>query len=43
MISALYVLRELYMRLNIEREMAGLPRVKPYEVFDLVGGSGSGG
>ncbi|CAN9251458.1 unnamed protein product [Alternaria alternata] len=42
-LSALYILKGLMTRLNNERDKAGLPRVKPCEVFDLIGGTSTGG
>lgn len=42
-LSTLYILKSLMTRLNYERQNAGLPYVKPYEVFDLIGGTSTGG
>jgi patatin-like phospholipase/acyl hydrolase len=43
-LSTLYVLKYIMDRLNYERkETADLPPVKPCEVFDLIGGTSTGG
>ena len=42
-LSTLYILRDLFARLNIERKKDGLEQVKPYQMFDLIGGTGTGG
>lgn len=42
-LSTLYILRGLMQRLNDERHDIGLHRVKPCEVFDLIGGTSTGG
>jgi patatin-like phospholipase/acyl hydrolase len=42
-LSTLYILKGLMARLNSQRQDAGLPRVKPCEVFDLIGGTSTGG
>jgi patatin-like phospholipase/acyl hydrolase len=42
-LSTLYILKGLMTRLNHERQEKGLPTVKPCEVFDLVGGTSTGG
>lgn len=42
-LSTLYILKGLMARLNDERQKSNLPRVKPYEVFDLIGGTSTGG
>lgn len=42
-LSTLYILKGLMARLNDERQKSNLPRVKPYEVFDLIGGISTGG
>ncbi|KAJ5022565.1 acyl transferase/acyl hydrolase/lysophospholipase [Bipolaris maydis] len=42
-LSTLYILKGLMTRLNHERQKAGLPNVKPCEVFDLIGGTSTGG
>jgi patatin-like phospholipase/acyl hydrolase len=42
-LSTLYILKSLMERLNHERQTANLLPVKPCEVFDLIGGTGTGG
>jgi patatin-like phospholipase/acyl hydrolase len=42
-LSTLYILKGLMKRLNHERLDANLPAVKPCEVFDLIGGTSTGG
>jgi hypothetical protein len=42
-LSTLYILKSIMDRLNIERKTASLPLVKPCEVFDLIGGTSTGG
>ncbi|KAF2477222.1 FabD/lysophospholipase-like protein [Lindgomyces ingoldianus] len=42
-LSTLYVLKSVMDRLNHERNTAGLPPAKPCEVFDLIGGTSTGG
>lgn len=42
-LSTLYILRGLMQRLNDEREELNLPRVKPCDIFDLIGGTSTGG
>ena len=43
-LSTLYILKSLMDRLNHERKENGnLPSVKPCEVFDLIGGTSTGG
>jgi patatin-like phospholipase/acyl hydrolase len=42
-LATLYVLRGIMDRLNHERENRGLPYVKPCDVFDLIGGTSTGG
>jgi len=42
-LSTLYILKGLMSRLNHERQAANLPRVKPCEIFDLIGGTSTGG
>jgi patatin-like phospholipase/acyl hydrolase len=42
-LSSLYILKGLMTRLNHERQQKGLPAVKPCEVFDLIGGTSTGG
>ena len=42
-LSTLYILKRLMTQLNQAREAVSIPRVKPCEVFDLIGGTGTGG
>ncbi|KAL9086369.1 MAG: hypothetical protein Q9165_007155 [Trypethelium subeluteriae] len=42
-LSTLYILKGLMQRVNHERQKDGLPAVKPCEVFDLIGGTSTGG
>ncbi|KAF2183896.1 FabD/lysophospholipase-like protein [Zopfia rhizophila CBS 207.26] len=42
-LSTLYILKSTMDRLNHERKKEGLPSVKPCEVFDLIGGTSTGG
>jgi len=42
-LSTLYILKGLMARLNGQRRDAGLPPVKPCDVFDLIGGTSTGG
>lgn len=42
-LSTLNILKSLMTRLNSQRREAGLPSVKPCEVFDLIGGTSTGG
>ena len=42
-LSTLCVLNSLMAQLNHERQAKNLPSVKPCEVFDLIGGTGTGG
>jgi patatin-like phospholipase/acyl hydrolase len=42
-LSTLYILKGLMKRLNDQRQSDSLPRVKPCEVFDLIGGTSTGG
>ncbi|KAF1948916.1 hypothetical protein CC80DRAFT_497906 [Byssothecium circinans] len=42
-LSTLYILKGLMARLNHERQSHRLPPVKPCEVFDLIGGTSTGG
>lgn len=41
-LSSLYVLKAIMSRLNSVRRVAGLPVVKPCEIFDLIGGTSTG-
>jgi len=42
-LSTLYILKGLMVQLNQARQAANLPFVKPCEVFDLIGGTSTGG
>jgi patatin-like phospholipase/acyl hydrolase len=42
-LSTLYILKSIMDRLNHERKESKLPPVKPCEVFDLIGGTSTGG
>lgn len=42
-LSTLYILKSIMDQLNNERKKNGLPPVKPCEVFDLIGGTSTGG
>lgn len=42
-LSTLYILKNIMDRLNYERKKDNLPAVKPCEVFDLIGGTSTGG
>ncbi|KAF2192161.1 kinase subdomain-containing protein, partial [Zopfia rhizophila CBS 207.26] len=42
-LSALYILKGLMDQLNQARRAANLPPVKPCEIFDLIGGTSTGG
>ncbi|OCK86558.1 FabD/lysophospholipase-like protein [Cenococcum geophilum 1.58] len=42
-LSALYILKALMEQLNKERRNNNLPPVKPCEIFDLIGGTSTGG
>ncbi|KAH0551380.1 hypothetical protein GP486_007405, partial [Trichoglossum hirsutum] len=42
-LSTLYILKCLMTKLNQARQAADLPSVKPCEVFDLIGGTSTGG
>ena len=42
-LSSLYILKGLMTRLNHERRDSGLPAVKPCAIFDLIGGTSTGG
>lgn len=42
-LSTLYILKAIMGRLNYERKTASLPALKPCEVFDLIGGTSTGG
>jgi Patatin-like phospholipase len=42
-LSMLYILKGIMAQLNQARQAANLPSVKPCEVFDLIGGTSTGG
>ena len=42
-LSTLYILKNIMDRLNHERKQSELPPVKPCEIFDLIGGTSTGG
>jgi len=42
-LSTLHVLKVIMERLNHERKNSGLPAVKPCDIFDLIGGTSTGG
>ncbi|KAI0845105.1 phospholipase [Daldinia vernicosa] len=42
-LSSLYILKGIMARLNHERGLENLPPVKPCDVFDLIGGTSTGG
>jgi patatin-like phospholipase/acyl hydrolase len=42
-LSILYILDALRGRLNDERQALKLKRKKPFEIFDLIGGTSTGG
>lgn len=42
-LSSLYILKNIMDRLNHARAQFELPLVKPCEVFDLIGGTSTGG
>lgn len=42
-LSTLLILQQLMRRTNHERHAAGLEKVKPCELFDLIGGTSTGG
>ena len=42
-LSTLYILKSIMDRLNGERKKNSLPLVKPCDVFDLIGGTSTGG
>jgi patatin-like phospholipase/acyl hydrolase len=42
-LSTLYILQNVMTRLNFTREEAGLQSKKPCEIFDLIGGTSTGG
>ncbi|KAL8898562.1 MAG: hypothetical protein Q9207_006638 [Kuettlingeria erythrocarpa] len=42
-LSTLYILKSIFRQLNHERSLTDLPPVKPCDVFDLIGGTSTGG
>ncbi|KAK5301403.1 hypothetical protein LTR99_006370 [Exophiala xenobiotica] len=42
-LSTLYILKRLMTQLNHERQKIGTPALKPCELFDLIGGTSTGG
>ena len=42
-LSTLLILKRLMERTNAARKVSGLDPVKPCELFDLIGGTGTGG
>lgn len=42
-LSTLYILKNIMDRLNHERKQSELSPVKPCEIFDLIGGTSTGG
>lgn len=42
-LSTLYILKSITDQLNHDRKLNSLPPVKPCEVFDLIGGTNTGG
>jgi patatin-like phospholipase/acyl hydrolase len=42
-LSTLHILKRLIDQLNLARQNAQQPRVKPCEIFDLIGGTSTGG
>ncbi|KAK5452828.1 hypothetical protein LTS15_006976 [Exophiala xenobiotica] len=42
-LSTLYILKSLMTQLNHERQKIGAPTLKPCELFDLIGGTSTGG
>lgn len=42
-LSALHILKGIMDQLNHERTKSGLNRVKPCDVFDMIGGTSTGG
>ncbi|KAL9628781.1 MAG: hypothetical protein Q9204_005667 [Flavoplaca sp. TL-2023a] len=42
-LSTLYILKSIFRQLNHERSITHLPPVKPCDVFDLIGGTSTGG
>ncbi len=42
-LSTLYILKRIMDQLNFERKKSNLEAVKPCEIFDLIGGTSTGG
>ena len=42
-LSTLFILKAIMDRLNNERKNNNLPRVKPCEIFNMIGGTSTGG
>ena len=42
-LSTLYILKGIMTQLNHERQNSRLQALKPYELFDLIGGTSTGG
>jgi patatin-like phospholipase/acyl hydrolase len=42
-LSTLYILKAIMRRLNDERQALKLKQIKPCEIFDLIGGTSTGG
>lgn len=42
-LSTLYILRKIMTKVNAERQKKGQDTVKPCQVFDLIGGTSTGG
>lgn len=42
-LSTLYILKSIMDRLNHKRQATNLPPAKPCDVFDLIGGTSTGG
>ena len=42
-LSTLYILKNIFIQLNHGRSLINLPLVKPCEVFNLIGGTSTGG
>jgi patatin-like phospholipase/acyl hydrolase len=42
-LSTLYILKSLMTQLNHERQKSGAAKLKPCELFDLIGGTSTGG
>lgn len=42
-LSSLYILRRIMVKMNAERQQRGEPDAKPCHVFDLIGGTSTGG